>query len=345
MWTKITRTGLITLAAALALAGCKDGEKSGTAVKEGVSKSAEVVQKVDLSGTPIERMEKAIAFAKESKGEGVPSMWKMSDEDTDIYIFGTIHLLPDGVDWRTEKFDAVLEDMDALYVEADIESPEAVQKLGAAMMQASVNTEGSTLSELLGEDHAKLGTIFSGFGVPEDNLEQALAQLESLQPWMVGMNVGLTQIQQLGYNPESGVESVLLAKAKDKGVNVGFMEDGVVQINAFSAGTMEEQADALKMQLATFDRTKDQMDALLGEWADGDENGIGIMLANSEIAASENAYNLLLKDRNIAWIPNIEAILDDPGTKLVAVGAAHLAGPDSVITMLEANGHKVEVVQ
>ena len=37
----------------------------------------------------------------------------------------------------------------------------------------------------------------------------------------------------------------------------------------------------------------------------------------------------------------IEAMLDEPGTVLIAVGAGHLAGPDSVITLLEAEGHEV----
>src|ERR1700709_809468 len=36
---------------------------------------------------------------------GHPAMWKLSDRDTTIYLFGTFHLLPQGQNWRTPAFD------------------------------------------------------------------------------------------------------------------------------------------------------------------------------------------------------------------------------------------------
>lgn len=345
MWTKMTKTGMITLATALALAGCKDSKKLADAGSESLSTATKSVQKVDLSGTPLERLEKAMAYAKASKGEGVPSMWKMSDEDTDIYIFGTFHLLPEGVNWRTSKFDAVLEDMNALYVEADIESPEALQKLQMGLGQASLNTDGTPLSEAMGDDYGKIAPAFTSLGVPEASVEPMLAQMEGVMPWAVGLSLTQMQLQSFGYNMETGVEKTLLSKAKADGITVGYLEEGIAQIKALSGNPKADQIESLKLQLATFDSTKDQLETLMGEWADGDENGIGVLMANPDVGVSKVGYNLLLKDRNTAWIPKIEAILDDPGTKLVAVGAGHLAGPDSVITMLESKGHKVEVIQ
>jgi len=49
----------------------------------------------------------------------------------------------------------------------------------------------------------------------------------------------------------------------------------------------------------------------------------------------------MMTDRNERWIPQIIALLDEPGTVLVAVGAGHLAGEDSVIKMLRAEGFEV----
>src|SRR3546814_3595014 len=31
--------------------------------------------------------------------EARPALWKLADEDTTIYLFGTVHALPDGVAW------------------------------------------------------------------------------------------------------------------------------------------------------------------------------------------------------------------------------------------------------
>ena len=56
-------------------------------------------------------------------------------------------------------------------------------------------------------------------------------------------------------------------------------------------------------------------------------------------------YDALFLNRNTNWVPQIEAMLDEPGNVLIAVGAGHLAGPDSVITMLESKGHTLTRVQ
>ncbi len=345
MWTNFTKTGMITLAAALALAGCKDSQKIADAGTDSVSQAVEAVDRIDLSGTPLERFEKAMAYAKKSRGEGVPSMWKMSDEDTDIYIFGTFHLLPDGVDWRTEKFNSVVGEMNGLYVETDIENPEAMQKLQMGLAQASVNSDGVPLSEAMGEDYDKIGPAFVSLGLPQESVDPMMAQMEGVMPWAVSQTLALMQLQSYGFNMDAGVEKTLLAAAKTNDVPVGFMEDGTAQVKAISGSPKSDQIAGLKLQLDTFNTTKDQLELAMGEWADGDEKGLGILIANPDVGVSETGYNLMLKERNTAWIPKIEAILDEPGTKLVAVGAAHLAGPDSVITMLKANGYKVEVVQ
>lgn len=342
--TKLSKTtGLITLAATLALASCK-GEVNTDIVKDAVETETAGLS-YELTGTPRERMAQSMKLAQESKGEGAPSMWKLSDDDTNIYLFGTVHLLPEGLDWRTDKFDAVISEMDTLYVEADIESPEALQKLQTAVMQAAVYTDGSTLSESLGDNLSKVGEAFKQFGVPEASIEPMMAQMNGVKPWAIGLELVNGQLASFGYNMESGVEKILLSEASAAGKPVKFMEEGAVQIAAISGGTNAEQTEALVFQLDTMDTAKKQLDLLVAEWIDGDENGIGVMMANPEASLSQGAYDRLLVNRNSNWIPVIEGILDDPGTKLVAVGAGHLAGPDSVVTMLESKGYKVEVVQ
>jgi uncharacterized protein YbaP (TraB family) len=51
--------------------------------------------------------------------------------------------------------------------------------------------------------------------------------------------------------------------------------------------------------------------------------------------------------RNERFADALAAVLKDPatGTDFVAIGAAHLAGPDSVLTMLEKRGYRAERVE
>src|SRR6476660_5334039 len=50
-----------------------------------------------------------------------PALWEVSDPDTTIYLFGTIHLLPDQVQWRTPAFDQAVAGSQELVVETIID--------------------------------------------------------------------------------------------------------------------------------------------------------------------------------------------------------------------------------
>ena len=54
--------------------------------------------------------------------------------------------------------------------------------------------------------------------------------------------------------------------------------------------------------------------------------------------AGAGAYDALLVRRNANWAGQIETLLKGSGTAFIVVGAAHLAGADSVQSMLEARG-------
>ena len=84
------------------------------------------------------------------------------------------------------------------------------------------------------------------------------------------------------------------------------------------------------------------LDLLVDEWADGDEAGIGALMANPEMLGSQPIYDVMMTDRNARWVPQITAMLEEPGTVLIAVGAGHLAGEDSVVEMLRDAGYTVE---
>jgi uncharacterized protein YbaP (TraB family) len=71
------------------------------------------------------------------------------------------------------------------------------------------------------------------------------------------------------------------------------------------------------------------------------------------IAALENSdmrnkypvlYNTLLTERNRRWAQQVAQMLDSHQTVFVAVGAAHLAGPDDVQAQLQKLGIAVERV-
>ena len=54
-----------------------------------------------------------------------PAMWRVADADTTVYLFGTIHLLPENYRWRTSRFDQAVAGSQSLIVETIFRSTEA----------------------------------------------------------------------------------------------------------------------------------------------------------------------------------------------------------------------------
>jgi uncharacterized protein YbaP (TraB family) len=75
-------------------------------------------------------------------------------------------------------------------------------------------------------------------------------------------------------------------------------------------------------------------------WAAG-ETGVIERELLAAFKESPDIYQRLLVERNRNWVPSIEGCLDRNERCFVVVGAAHLVGPDSLVSMLEKKGYKV----
>jgi uncharacterized protein YbaP (TraB family) len=83
---------------------------------------------------------------------------------------------------------------------------------------------------------------------------------------------------------------------------------------------------------------------MVAAWNSVDADSIG-QTFNAEFQASPELKQALLLRRNANWSYWLETRLAQPGTVLVAVGAGHLAGSDSVVEMLKKRGLRVKRVQ
>jgi len=281
----------------------------------------------------------AVDKAKSTNGPGHPALWKMSDDDTTIYLFGTVHLLPNKLDWENNAITEAFTSSDKVYFEVDLETPEAMQHFQDLVSENGFLEDGQNLFEMMGpEKTAKVKAALK-------TIDYDPEALETTMPWYASLNIFQHVMMQQGMNPLAGVESVLTRRAYEQGMDFGYVESIDEQFSAISGGDFDEQLDSLIESLAYLDLAPEALDLLLDEWADGDVEGIGVLAASPGMGESEESYERILVNRNRNWIDDIEAIFDVPGTNFIAVGAAHLAGPDSVILMLRENGHEITRVQ
>lgn len=281
-------------------------------------------------------VEAAFQAAEATRGPGTPALWTVADEDTVLHIFGTVHLLRPETVWRSERIESAFDSADRLVLEVDATSLAAQQEMARLIPEYGLFTDGETLLDHIDEAEAAAISVASeSVGIP-------LAGLARFKPWLVSAQLTLLKTQADGFDPLSGIEQVLTGEALSDGKSFGYLETQSQQLEALASGTVEEQVDSLVLSAKIIDRGTEMLDKIVAEWADGDVVGLGALLSEPELIGGEGAYEALLVQRNRNWIPQIKAMLDDPGTTFIAVGAAHLAGPDSVIEMLRDEGLEVE---
>lgn len=271
--------------------------------------------------------------------EANPAIWSISDADSTVYLFGTVHILPPELNWRTPAVDAALEDSEIVYFEADVMSNSAQQQAAALIPQLGLNEAGVTLTSLISEEaQAHMATLAERIGAPPEALA---AQMDPLKPWLAAVTLGVLQMQAGGYDPESGVEYKLNADAQEAGKAFGYFETVEEQLGYLASLPLETQIADFETGVAQMVEDPDALSEMVQAWAVGDMSVIDRAFNEDLRNSSGDLFEALIVQRNRNWIPQIEAALASDQDAFIAVGAGHMPGETGVIALLEANGHAV----
>ena len=266
-----------------------------------------------------------------------PAMWKLTDKDTTIYLFGTIHLLPKGTEWRTPVFNQAAASASDLVVETVIDDANPASA-AAAMMKLAVSPNLPLLLDRVPADkRAMLAAVATKTGVP-------MAVFDKLETWAGAFIMLGVTMKELGLDPNSGVESSLKTEFATANKPIGQLETNAEQFSFFDTLPEAAQRKFLESVLDDPAKGRAQFAEMLSVWTRGDVKAMGDTF-NRELADSPDLRENLLRKRNANWNVWLQRRLAQPGTTMVAVGAGHLSGSDSVIAMLEKSGYKVKRVQ
>lgn len=261
--------------------------------------------------------------------EPSPALWETTSPDgAKAWLFGTVHSLPDGIEWQTPLLNNVVAEADLLMVEIDLRSSAGSR---AAFESRAFEPTGTPLLERVpSPERADLEALLGAAG-------REAHEFYHLDTWAAALQLGnALRCSEAG----NGVDRALLAQLPE----VVPMESYDTQFAMFDALSQPAQADILVTVAkerdcrAGAERTRD--------WLAGDT---GAMLASVEAGFRGNAElrDSLLDRRNERFARAlVEQQLRDPDIAiLVAVGAAHLPGPGGVAALLEQSGYSVERIQ
>ena len=266
-----------------------------------------------------------------------PAMWQVSDRDTNIYLFGTVHLLPPGTQWRSAKLDKAAGEAGTLVVETIIDEKNP-QAFAAELARLSVRPGlPPIVSRVPLEKQAALRAVIAKAGIPE-------AALNNMETWAAAFALLQLQFKELGVSGTDGVEQSLRQTFATAGKRIEQLETNSQQLGFFDGLPEAAQRELLEGAIESPAAAKQQFDSMLAAWISGDVDAIGRTF-NTEFKNSPELREALLRRRNANWAYWLHSRLGQPGTVLVAVGAGHLAGDDSVVEMLKQRGLKVKRVQ
>lgn len=279
--------------------------------------------------------------------EPAPALWKLADEDTTIYIFGTFHSLPEGFRWRTALLDRVIAETDEVVFESRDDEVDRNDKMSDEMIRfaelvETFRSEVPLSEKVAARNRDKLLRLITLAGYASEQVEHA-------PPVMSMFMIAMAGLEAEGSRGELGVETVIEAEYKANDRPVSAIEDPIaVMTSLFKI----DESDVIAM----IDDALDEWDGCAladpdavdwsseHSWAQGKLDGTELaeMMEDPFFKAF---YQVLLVDRNKAWTDWLAERMTRPGNLLLAVGAGHMEGPDSVILMLEQRGLVAERIQ
>ncbi|MFM5892934.1 MAG: TraB/GumN family protein [Novosphingobium sp.] len=263
-----------------------------------------------------------------------PALWKIADHDTTIYLFGTIHLLPDGIDWLNGPLAYALDHSDTLVTELpDLPTGD----VAAALLRHGSLAPGKNLRQMMDEKHrAKFEAAVTKLGLP-------VAIFDKKKAWVAAATLPILQLQKAGYNLQSGVETSLTKRATELGHPRTGLETADFQFGQFDLLSEDQQIEYLGNVLEALPEINAEIAAMVGSWSRGDAAALAKQLnADSDSPVLAEA---LIFSRNRNWAAWIQNRLKQPGTVFIAVGAGHLGGKGSVQDVLAKKGIKAARVQ
>ena len=266
------------------------------------------------------------------QGDG-PALWVVKDADSTLYLFGTVHVLRPTIGWASDRVNAAFDSADEIWFE--ISDPDNQAAIMPLVQQYGVSPDKPLSSLLTAEEVAELDAAARTVGM-------TAAQLDPMRPWLAGLTLSVAPLVKAGYDPQSGVELALKARAEAAGKPIKAFETIDKQVRILA--TMEEpiQLEFIRQTLEDFDDAVKMLDDMVDAWSRGDVAELDRVVVEDMQQEAPGVYKAILVDRNADWANQIETLLEGSGTTFIAVGAAHLAGDDSVQAMLTQRGVDVE---
>jgi uncharacterized protein len=272
-----------------------------------------------------------------------PAIWRLQDDDTVIFLFGTVHALPEKLKWRSDALNGIINSVDELVLETVAKKDRDTDQELADMLLPRLG-QRPLAERVKPENKALLLALARQLKIPID-------YLDLLPTWRVPFEIFYADGSQRGVLQDYGVETILTKEFEKLKKPISGVENADMVDDSFDNLSEAEQMVSLDVMLTQIRSTPaesllpNQASAYIPfaddiAWAKGDISKIGRGTGPESLGTEFD--RALLLNRNTAWAEWLTNRMKRPGKLLLAVGSAHFAGESAVQNLLAKRGLTVE---
>jgi uncharacterized protein YbaP (TraB family) len=284
----------------------------------------------------------AVFFPSDANATALePALWKIEKDGSTVYLFGSIHVLPRGVAWRTPAIDKAIASSSIFAFEAPL-TEGSMDRIRRYARENGTLPRGKTILRQLSPDGQKDFKALLSRSVAEPGL------VNVMKPWLALFTLESTVVARgggvQGLSPFQGVDLLLQQEADKKKIPKRYLETPQEQMAMIAASMPDDDIAHFEYELHKMNTSQSETAALIADWSHGNTSAIAKLTAESE-AGFPLQKQTILDRRNRNWLPKVEAMLTEKKTIFVAVGAAHLTGKASLVDLLCGEGWKVQRIK
>ena len=281
-----------------------------------------------VQGTVDERVDAAHA-----RNSG-PAIWQVKDFDSTLYVFGTVHLLPNDISWIRNDLTEVFDKSGTVFFELETNRD---AKIEATVLTQSLGfyTNGTLLTDRFDRYQLRL------LEAAALSSETPLAVLQNMKPWLASEVITLAAAQKAGLSGDVSADEALKSRAQRQQKNVQYLDSVEGQIRASADQPDFVQEIMIMDTLEGYNSLADNLKRTANDWLVGRTDYLEKNVKKTKTRSPE-FYQSLFTDRNRQWSKRLIRHMEDSGTSFAAVGIGHLLGEDSLLKQLEDAGYEVK---
>ncbi len=221
------------------------------------------------------------------------ALWELHGKHNTVYILGSIHVLrPSDYPLSPAVLNAY-RNAKSIFMEVNLAEIDS-QRMQTELLASARLPEGQTLLSIMGDHRYKRAqTLAQEVGID-------LGIFDAFAPWFAAEAISQLQLQQLGFQPKSGVEMFFLERARSDGKSVAGLETVHDQIALFDALSMEQEIgrDPALYQSVLVARNRKwvpKIEALLN-----DDRNYLVIVGTGHLVGEGSVIDLLKKDGIVA---------------------------------------------